>query len=129
MANRVTHFEIHAAEPERAIKFYTELFGWKITKWDGPMDYWLVDTGSDDERGINGAILPRGGDNPQVGSQPVGAVITVDVESVDDMLAKVKELNATIALDKMEVPGIGTVFYAIDPAGNVFGCLESTKRS
>jgi predicted enzyme related to lactoylglutathione lyase len=45
--NRPVHFEIHAEDPERAASFYSELFGWKITKWDGPVDYWLVSTGSD----------------------------------------------------------------------------------
>jgi len=31
------HFEIHAADPRRAIRFYT-LFGWTFTKWESPMD-------------------------------------------------------------------------------------------
>lgn len=31
--NRVIHFEIHATEPERVGKFYTDLFGWKIEEW------------------------------------------------------------------------------------------------
>ena len=26
--NRVVHFEIHAADPERAARFYGEVFGW-----------------------------------------------------------------------------------------------------
>ena len=46
---RPIHFEIHSAEPERAIQFYRELFGWTFTKWDGPWPYWLiVDTTSVD---------------------------------------------------------------------------------
>jgi len=39
---RPIHFEIHSAEPERAIQFYRELFGWTFTKWDGPRPYWLI---------------------------------------------------------------------------------------
>ena len=42
--SRVVHFEIHAENPERAVRFYTAVFGWTITKWDGPFDYWLVST-------------------------------------------------------------------------------------
>jgi predicted enzyme related to lactoylglutathione lyase len=38
---RPVHFEIHAEDPERAANFYSQLFGWEITKWDGPVDYWL----------------------------------------------------------------------------------------
>ena len=53
---RVTHFEIPADDPERAADFYRKVFGWEIKKWDGPVDYWLVTTGSADEPGIDGGI-------------------------------------------------------------------------
>ena len=38
---RIVHFEIYADDVDRASKFYTDLFGWEINKWDGPpqMDY------------------------------------------------------------------------------------------
>lgn len=49
-------FEIPADDPGRAAKFYDDVFGWKV-KWDGPIDYWLVTTGEDEEPGINGAII------------------------------------------------------------------------
>lgn len=32
---RVIHFEIHASDPVRAAKFYTDVFGWKIKKYEG----------------------------------------------------------------------------------------------
>ena len=45
MNNLVAHFEIVAIEPERAIDFYTNVFGWEIKKWEeGEMDYWMVMT-------------------------------------------------------------------------------------
>jgi predicted enzyme related to lactoylglutathione lyase len=46
---RVVHFEIVADNPERAIKFYKEVFGWEFKKWDGPQDYWFVKTGEDNQ--------------------------------------------------------------------------------
>ncbi len=42
---RVVHFEIYADQPERAIKFYQDVFGWNFQKWNGPYDYRLVTTG------------------------------------------------------------------------------------
>ena len=33
---RVVHFEIHADQPDRAIAFYSGLFGWKFDKWESP---------------------------------------------------------------------------------------------
>ena len=32
---RVVHFEINADDPERVVKFYQKVFGWKIEKWNG----------------------------------------------------------------------------------------------
>ena len=53
---RVVHFEIPVDNPDRAVKFYTDVFGWKIEKWEGPIDYWLITTGEENEPGINGAL-------------------------------------------------------------------------
>lgn len=33
------HFDIPADNPEKMAKFYQDVFGWKINKWEGPMDY------------------------------------------------------------------------------------------
>src|SRR3990172_1844198 len=57
--SRVVHFEISADNPERAVKFYHNVFGWKITRWDGPMDYWIITTGRDKEPGINGGMIKK----------------------------------------------------------------------
>ena len=43
---RPCHFDLTADEPERAMKFYKDVFGWKFEKWDGPMEYWMVTTGT-----------------------------------------------------------------------------------
>jgi len=58
---RVVHFEIHAEKPDRAINFYQKSFGWEFQKWDGPMDYWMITTGPEDQPGINGGLVPRRG--------------------------------------------------------------------
>src|SRR5690242_9793170 len=57
--SRVIHFEIHADNPERAVGFYSGLFGWNFQKWDGPMPYWLITTGPDSQPGINGGMVKR----------------------------------------------------------------------
>ena len=62
--SRVVHFEIHATNPEPLVAFYTSLFGWTITKWDGPMDYYLISTGPAEKPGINGGLMRRHGDAP-----------------------------------------------------------------
>lgn len=51
---RVQHFEISANDPEKVASFYEKVFGWKVTKWEGPVEYWLVETGETEEPGIDG---------------------------------------------------------------------------
>src|SRR5260370_32596590 len=55
--SRVIHFESPASDPERASAFYKKVFGWKIEKWPGPMEYWMVTTGAEGAPGINGGLM------------------------------------------------------------------------
>jgi predicted enzyme related to lactoylglutathione lyase len=58
---RVTHFEIYTDNPDGVRPFYEGVFDWKFQRFEGgPLEYWLVTTGSDKEPGINGGITrPR----------------------------------------------------------------------
>jgi predicted enzyme related to lactoylglutathione lyase len=124
---RVIHFEIHADNPEQAVKFYSELFGWQFTRWGGPMEYWLIVTGPDGQPGINGGLLRRHGPPPAEG-QPVNSyVCTCDVASVDESVAKAISLGGAIALPKMPVPGIGWLAYIKDTEGNILGMMQMDK--
>src|SRR3990170_1159712 len=83
---RVVHFEIHAADQERAAKFYESVFDWEIKKWDGPIDYWLVTSGPDDRPGINGAIIRRMGSEPGDNQAAMNAFVnTVEVASIEEV--------------------------------------------
>jgi len=114
---RVIHFEIPADNPQRAIKFYSSVFGWKIEKTSMPMDYWLATTGGNDKPGINGAIMPRGKE---------GCVInTIDVPSIDKFTDLIKKNDGKILQPKMPIPGIGYFSYFQDTEGNKLGILES----
>ncbi len=116
MASRVVHFEIPSDNPEQAVKFYTSAFGWQIQKWDGPQEYWLVDTG-EGEPGINGGIMRRGGPFDRVTN-------TVNVDDVDAATRRVQELGASLVGEKMTIPDIGYLQYAQDPDGNMFGMMQ-----
>ena len=114
---RVVHFELPADDRKRAKAFYEKVFGWTITKWEGPVDYWLVATGPDDEPGINGAITPR--------MMPEQVTMnTISVVSVDDFTKKIVDAGGNVTMPKRVVPGQGYLAYCRDTEGNVFGVME-----
>jgi predicted enzyme related to lactoylglutathione lyase len=119
---RVVHFEIHASDPERAIAFYSRAFGWSFQKWDGPMPYWLVTTGPEEQPGINGGLLQRQG--APDGEAVTAFVCTVDVPDLDAAIGTVTEGGAHIVWPKNAVPGVGWLAYAKDPEGNLFGMMQ-----
>src|SRR5262245_27191402 len=122
---RVVHFEIHASNPERAVKFYSQVFGWEMTKWGGPHEYWLINTGNPSQPGINGGLVRRHGTDP-VENQSVSAfVCTVDVPSLDDYSAKALGAGAVVSVPKMAIPGVGWLAYFKDTEGNIFGMMQN----
>jgi len=131
--NRVVHFEIHAKDLDRMQKFYHDVFGWDIKDLGPQMgNYRLITTGKDEAGaqwpGINGGLTPRMGDTPK-GGEPVNAfVCTISVENIDETLKKIQAAGGTVALDKMDIPGVGILAYRKDPEGNLFGVLQPAKR-
>ena len=120
---RPVHFEIHAADPERSVRFYQAVLGWSIERWaDQP--YWIITTGKADEPGINGGLLPRQGPAPESGAPVNAFVITHAVDDIDATLATAQEHGATIALPKENMPGVGLLAYIHDPDGNLLGLLQ-----
>jgi predicted enzyme related to lactoylglutathione lyase len=115
---RPIHFEIPAENPERSAEFYSRTFGWKITKWDGPMDYWVILTGPKTEPGIDGGLMRR-----QDPAQP--CVNTIGVENLDATVATVLANGGSVALPKMPVPGVGWLAYCKDPEGYIFGLMQN----
>lgn len=122
--NRIVHFEIHSSDPDRAQKFYEEVFGWGIQS-AGPQfgGYRLITTGPAGQA-VNGGLLQRQGAAPQ-GGEPVNAfVCTIQVDDIDATLERIQKAGGAHATDKMNIPGVGTLAYRKDPDGNIFGVLQ-----
>ena len=124
MDHTIVHFEIPADNVEKLQKFYIELFGWKIEKMPGPVEYYGIETVPVDEKGVprrpgmNGGMMQK--QNPE--HKPVNYIA---VESVDEYIKKIQDLGGRIIVPKMEVPGIGWWASALDPEGNQFAILQS----
>ena len=114
---RVVHFEIYADELARATKFYSEVFGWDMHKWDGPDDYWLAITGREGEAGIDGAITGR----PEFGFTGVNFI---DVASIDDFITKIQANGGTLVRPKIAIPEVGYSAVCNDTEGNPIGLFQ-----
>lgn len=126
MSNRVVHFEITAEEPERAVKFYKETFGWSIQKYEAPKegakDYWLVTTGPVGGVGINGGMFRK--------REPFsGYVNIIDVESLEESARKITENGGKQITPKITIKGVGYTAYFSDTEGNAFGIIEENPKA
>ena len=106
----------------RASAFYTKVFVWKITRWEGPLEYWLASTGEKGTPGIDGALMRREG--------PVGGVVnTVDVPSFDEYTKKITAAGGKALTPKTAVPHVGYFAYFKDTEGNTFGVMENDESA
>ena len=120
--NRLVHFEIHVDDPRRTAAFYTSVFGWKFEQW-GEQQYWMVYTAEKDstELGINGGMVPRKGPTPTDGQAVNAYVCTMQVNNIDEIIAKIDAAGGTLAVGKLAFPGMAWQAYYKDTEGNLFG--------
>jgi len=128
--NRVVHFEIQVDDAERAIKFYTDVFGWKIEKW-GDQDYWMIMTAEKDskEMGINGGLLPRPAKSPSEEQGTNAFVCTMLVKNFDEIAKKIEECGGKVAMPKFALAGMAWQGYFLDTEGNTFGIHEPDENA
>jgi predicted enzyme related to lactoylglutathione lyase len=120
---RVTFFDISADDPERAIRFYRNVFGWKIIKrWDGPRGYWLVRTGESKEPGIDGGIGKRADPTQQVTN-------FVSVPSVNEFAVRIINEGGRILQPKTVIEGVGYVMSCEDTERNIFAIIEYEEHA
>jgi predicted enzyme related to lactoylglutathione lyase len=128
----IVHFEIPADDAAKLKKFYSDLFGWKIEKYPGPTEYYMLQTVPVDEKtmtpirpGVNGGLFLKKDAAMPDQAKPTNYIW---VESVDEYSKNVEALGGKIVVPKMEIPGIGWWALALDPEGNHFGLLEYLQK-
>jgi predicted enzyme related to lactoylglutathione lyase len=129
MNGEVVHFEIPSDNVERARKFYSKTFGWRMNALP-EVEYTMVGTTESDDQGrpkspgaINGGLLLR--------QTPVyGPVVTIRVDNIDKV-ARTIERNGGKILQKKSPIGDGSVGFAAyfaDSEGNTVGLFERAPR-
>ncbi|VVB54052.1 Uncharacterised protein [uncultured archaeon] len=119
----IVHFDVAAENPERAKKFYEKIFGWKIIRPPGPIEYYLIETkGLKGEDGVAGGLGKRGAPNQKITNY-------FGVESVEKYAQLVEEAHGKVLQRKMIVPGWGYLTTCEDTEGNVFGLWEEDSNA
>jgi predicted enzyme related to lactoylglutathione lyase len=116
--NRFNWVEIRVRDLEKAKNFYGSLFDWKISG-DENKDwaYWLIDTGE----------KPGGGMWRFPKEKPIGVLVYISVDDIDQTLKKAVELGGKIVAPKSK-EGENAMATIADPDGNLFGLHQSAKK-
>lgn len=129
MTGAVVHFTLPADDSDRARKFYTGVFGWKMQVVPG-MDYTMVTTGPVDDQGQEKGPGYIGGGIGKRGDQVVHPAVTI---RVDDILAAETtiEKSGGKIIQKKQPIGDGTMGHTgmfEDTEGNLVGLFQAGAR-
>jgi hypothetical protein len=115
--------ELGTNDVDGAQRFYEAVFGWTTTDMGEDYGGYRVFNTADSENGVAGLMkLPEKAIPPHW--QPY-----VAVEDPDAIVAKAKELGATVYLEPMDVPNVGRLAVLGDPQGATFGIIKPTPAS
>ena len=115
-SHKIVHWELMGPDAPALNSFYHDLFGWKSEEVPGFGGYSMV---SADDSGVAGAI---GAGNEHM---PSYQAMYVEVESVDEHLAKVEAAGGKTVAPRTIIPGMVTFGMFEDPAGNLVGLVEA----
>ena len=112
----ITHIDIPVADLNRAAEFYADLFGWQIAEVEGFEGYpmWRAPNGIS-----GGGLAPRGEGFVQPRSY-------VEVDSIDDVVAKLEARGGSLAHPKQPITETSCWAVIRDPDGNLVGLVEGT---
>jgi len=123
--DKVVHFEIPYDDKERALKFYSEAFGWKSI--DVPdMNYSMIHAAKTDK---NNMVTEKGAINGGMFQRNSGAktpIIVIGVESIDETVKKIVASGGKQVMAKQPIPN-GSYARVSDSEGNVIGLADSSK--
>lgn len=126
MPNNISHFAVEADNLPRARQFYESVFGWRFTPW-GPPDFLQICTGNDHNPGVPGALQRR--NQPLTGSGNRTYMCTIGVDSIEDIMAKVRAQGGRVTMEPFVIVGVGTLIYIEDTEGNRVGAMHYDQKA
>lgn len=123
--NTIGYFEIQSSEPQRDIKFYEAVFGWKFFKEElVPIEYYRIETNS-----INGGLLKRPASIPPPQSGTNAYVCSIQVEDFDQIASLIIANGGQVAMPKFAIAGRCWQGYFVDLDNNTFGAFEVNENA
>lgn len=112
----ITHLDIPSEDLDRSKRFYSGLFGWQFREVPGFEGYPMWQAPNQIS---GGGLAPRGEGFVQPRSY-------VEVDSIDDVLARIRELGGAVLMEKSPISETSWWAAFTDPDGNVLGLYEGT---
>ncbi len=125
MPNPIVHFEIEASDVDRAKKFYSEAFDWKMDQMGEDMGgYVVIETTTPNTPGaINGGMFKGSG------TKNLNAYsCVISVEDIDKAIEAVKTAGGEVLNEKDDIPGVGIYAKCKDTEGNNFSLLQPSSE-
>ncbi|GHI02076.1 hydroxylase [Streptomyces cellostaticus] len=117
--------ELHAADPEAAIRFYHGLFGWRSQEMQAPgMTYRVLSIAyGDQQQGSFGGVAQLQGEQDEARWVPYFAVADADA-----VVTAVQDNGGTVRMPAADVPDVGRIAWLEDPGEAVFAVLKPNPR-
>ena len=115
-SGEITHVELPSDDLDRAQRFYSELFGWEMQQVPEMPDYAMFQSGPGQSGGAIGL---------RDQTVPHQMRIYVEVESLDQTVARTLELGGSVSVEITDVPGMGRYAAVVDTEGNEIGLWEA----
>jgi predicted enzyme related to lactoylglutathione lyase len=115
---RFVWHELMTPDPEAALKFYTQVVGWKTEAWDKNTSYimWMT------ERGPIGGLMTLPAEAKLQGAPPHWLAY-ISTPDLDATVADAVRLGGRVLKPATEIPDVGRFAILADPQGAVFAAF------
>ena len=125
--DKVVHFDVPYDDKARAMKFYSEVFGWKVTDLGPNMaDYLLAHTAQTDSNNMvedKGAI---NGGMPHRDELNKAPRVYIGVASIEEAMKSIIAAGGKVLQPPMPIPNGRMALFA-DSEGNSMGLADNKK--
>lgn len=120
MGNPFVYCELYTSDLDKAKKFYSSLFDWKMNDMTMPMgNYTMLDVGEGTGGGMMKNPMPNG---------PSHWMVYVNVDNVDAATKKAEGLGAKVLMGKTQAGDFGWFTMISDPTGAVLALWQAKPK-